>query len=304
MSGLESMRQRLHVAGGDIDGRNNKSKLKSMLSALKDSYQAEWITLADENGEYNRKARCLINPSRLTEEFDKKVLSIEHDYHVKEGDTFFWDRTGYYWVINLQQHTEEAYFRGIITRCDYEVEIDGEKFWVYLRGPVETSTVWKQKHNITWNELNLSLLMHIPKTPKTLEYFSRHQVIKFDGHNWIVEATDKYSEPGIIQVYFKEYYDNPIEDDMIIPEVKVFEPAEAYISGPQFIKPFDTSIVYSIKNADNGKFVVNSNKVKIVESNKDSLTIDVLTGKYAKFDILYQREGEDDIVLNVTIESI
>ena len=50
-----------------------------MLSALKDSYQAEWITLADENGEYNRKARCLINPSRLTEEFDKKVLSIEHD---------------------------------------------------------------------------------------------------------------------------------------------------------------------------------------------------------------------------------
>ena len=31
--------------------------------------------------------------------------------------------------------------------------------------------------------------------------------------------------------------------------------------------------------------------------------MDIITGKSGKFDIVYQREGEDDIVLNVTIKS-
>ena len=140
---------------------------------------------------------------------------------------------------------------------------------------------------------------------KSLE--SRHNVIKFDGHNWRVAATDKYSQEGVIEVYLEEFFDNDMLDKMIPPEIEKHEPDEVlpYIDGPQLVNVYDTDLIYSVVNYESAvEFVVNSNKVKIVESNKDSLTIDVLTGKYAKFDILYQREGEDDIVLNVTIESV
>ena len=63
---LENMKKRLQFAGGDADGRIVKGKLNSFHAALNNSYQAEWITF---NG---KRYRCLINPSRLTENFDKK----------------------------------------------------------------------------------------------------------------------------------------------------------------------------------------------------------------------------------------
>ena len=45
---LEDMQKRIRVAGGSQDGRNVKAKLKSMQSALKNSYQAEWITFDND----------------------------------------------------------------------------------------------------------------------------------------------------------------------------------------------------------------------------------------------------------------
>ena len=76
---------------------------KSFHAALHDSYQAEWITLHKETDREERW-RCLINPSRLTEEFDKKVISIDYESGLKEGDVFYWDRTERYWQVDLQQH--------------------------------------------------------------------------------------------------------------------------------------------------------------------------------------------------------
>ena len=63
MSSLDRMKQRLEFAGGDADGRNVKGKLTSFHSALKNSYQAEWITLNrdlvdDEVNSLAKKARC------------------------------------------------------------------------------------------------------------------------------------------------------------------------------------------------------------------------------------------------------
>ena len=80
---LENMKKRLEFAGGDADGRNVKGKLTSFHAALKNSYQAEWITFNEQ------KYRCLINPSRLTENFDKKVLSIDFESGIKEGSVFY-----------------------------------------------------------------------------------------------------------------------------------------------------------------------------------------------------------------------
>ena len=178
MSGLDKMKKRVEYLGYDIaDDRNVGGKYKSFQAVLKNSYQAEWITL-DKDTDKERKWRCLINPSRLTEQFDKKVISIDFESGVQEGTVFWWDRTEKHWMINLQQHTEEAYFRGIITRADYELDLDGKTYWAIVRGPVESTTEWQQKHNITWNNLNYSLVLQVAKNSQTVEYFTRHKVTK------------------------------------------------------------------------------------------------------------------------------
>ena len=178
MSGLDRAKLRAGYLGYDAaDGRNVEGKYKSFQSALKNSYQAEWITL-NKGTDKEQRWRCLINASRLTENFDKKVLSIDFESGVEEGTVFWWDRTNRHWIVNLQQHTEEAYFRGTITRCDYEMDIDGDKYLVSVRGPVETDTIWNQKHGINWNDLNYSMVIQITKNSQTVNYLTRGRVVK------------------------------------------------------------------------------------------------------------------------------
>ena len=293
MSGLDNMKMRAGYLGYDsADGRNVSGKYKSFQAALKNSYQAEWITL-DKGTANERKYRCLINASRLTENFDKKVISIDFDSGVDEGTVFWWNRTERYWIINLQQHTEEAYFRGTITRCDYELDIDGKTYWASVRGPIETATIWNQKHGINWNDLNYSMVIEITKNSQTINYFSRHKVIKMklsypdvdtgemieEWHNWKVVATDKYSSEKIIEVYLDEWYDNEAEDASIPKEELVVDLMQPHIEGPATVHVFDTEISYSIVGLTNGKFVVNSKAIKIISSTNNSCIIDVKATK-------------------------
>lgn len=297
---LEDMKARVRYAGGYVDNRLDKAKLRSMRSAMNNSYQAEWIT-------YNEQQwRCLINPDKLKEDYDQKILSIEYDSGMKEGETFYWDRTQTHWLVFLQQHTESAYFRAQIRRCNYEVDVNDHKYWVYLRGPVETSLIWRQKHQIEFNELNYSLLMYITKNEETLAFFERFKVMKIDGHNWRVSAKDIYSQNGIIEVYLEEYFDNSMEDVMV--DVTPTPPPidEPHIVGPQVVEPWETNIKYILEGlSDNitGEFVVSSSKVKIVEMTNSSCIIEILTGKAGDFKIIYKQEGEEDIILPVHIES-
>lgn len=297
MSGLDNMRKRMLFTGGGLstsDGRNVDGKLRSFHSALQNSYQAENITFKD------KKCRCLINPDKLKENYDQKEISIDFDYGMQAGDTFYWDRTGSHWLVYLQEYSEEAYFRASIRRCDYKIDDD----WVYLRGPVETAIIWRQKHHIEFNDLNLSILIYVTKTEENLEKFSRFKIIKFDGHNWRVAATDKYSQPGIIEVYLEEYFDNTMEDNMIIPEVVKPNEKKPYIDGPQFVKPYDTNLIYSIVGKTGGKFVVNSTKVKIIKEENDSCVVEIITGKAGDFTLNYQVEGDpEDVTLDVKIKS-
>lgn len=299
MSGFDRMSTRINYLGGkSADCRLNKGKLKSMLSSQQNSYQAEWITLNN-----NKKWRCLINPDKLKEDYDQKEISIEFEAGLQEGDTFYWDRTKTYWITYLQDYAEEAYFRAVIRRCNYSIDINKNKYWVYLRGPVETSLIWRQKHSIESNDLNYTLIVYITKNEETEAFFKRFQIVKFDNHNWRVAAVDRYSQRGIIEVYLDEYFDNVDEDNMIIPEIQEFGRRDPHIDGPQIVEVFGEEIEYSIKNASNGKFVVNSNKVKIVKSDENTLVLNVLTGKADSFIISYIREGEEDITLKVNIDS-
>ena len=290
---------RIQYAGGVMDNRVDKSKLHSMQMALQNSYQAEWITLNDN------KYRCLINPDKLKEDYDQKVISIEHSAGMKEGDVFYWDRTNTHWLVYLQQHSESAYFRAQIRRCNYEIEVNNHKYWVYLRGPVETALVWRQKHNIEFNDLNYSLLIYVTKNEETLDFFKRFQILKIDGHRWRVAATDIFSQGSIIEVYLEEFFDNSLEDEQIKKEPIIFEEEEPYIDGPQFVEPYQTEIKYSLANNLNatGAFLVSSKKVKIVNSDNNSCIINVISGKAGEFKIIYREEGKEDLELNVTIES-
>ena len=290
---------RIQYAGGVMDNRVDKSKLHSMQMALQNSYQAEWITLNDN------KYRCLINPDKLKEDYDQKVISIEHSAGMKEGDVFYWDRTNTHWLVYLQQHSESAYFRAQIRRCNYEIEVNNHKYWVYLRGPVETALVWRQKHNIEFNDLNYSLLIYVTKNEETLDFFKRFQILKIDGHRWRVAATDIFSQGSIIEVYLEEFFDNSLEDEQIKKEPIIFGEEEPYIDGPQFVEPYQTEIKYSLANNLNatGAFLVSSKKVKIVNSDNNSCIINVISGKAGEFKIIYREEGKEDLELNVTIES-
>jgi hypothetical protein len=317
MSGLNRMIQRVKYEGyNKADDRNVTGKYKSFKAALGNSYQAEWITL-NRGSDNESRWRCLINPSRLTEEFDKKVLSIDFDSGVQEGTVFWWDRTNKYWIVNLQQHTEEAYFRGTISRCDYEIDIDGTPYWISLTGPKETDTVWNEKHGIAWNDLNYSMKGIITKNNQTVNYFSRHNVIKLkltypdietgetieEWHRWKVVATDKYSSNNVIEVYLKEWYDNEAEDAMIQPEAEEPDLMQPHIEGPASCHVFDTNLSFSVVGLNNGKFVVNSNKVKIKEMTETSCLIDILASKSMTFKISYVVDGENKADLSVVVKS-
>ena len=317
MSGLDQMKKRVEYLGYDTaDGRNIGGKYKSFQAALKNSYQAEWITL-NKDTDNEKRWRCLINPSRLTEQFDKKVISIDFESGVQEGTVFWWDRTEKHWMINLQQHTEEAYFRGIITRADYELDIDGKTYWAIVRGPVESTTEWQQKHNITWNNLNYSLVLQVAKNSQTVEYFTRHKVTKVkltypdidtgeiieEVHRWKVVATDKYSSDFLIDVYLDEWHDNDMEDQEISPEPEQPDTMQPHIDGPLLVYGYDTDLSYSIVGFTTGTWVVNSSKVKITEMTNTSCVLEILTGKPINFILKYISNDGTTVEQEIAVQS-
>lgn len=298
------------------DGRNVKGKYNSFAAALKNSYQAEWITL-NEGKENEIRQRCLINPSRLTEQFDKKVLSIDFESGVQEGTFFYQDRTKRHQIVDLQQHTEEAYFRGTITRADYEIDIDDVPYQCSERGPVETTTVQNQKHGIAWNDLNYSLVIKITKDSRTVKYFSRHNITKMkltyedvetgelleEWHNWKVVATDKYSEERIMEVYLDEWYDNEAEDASIPPVEEVPDLMSPHIEGPASVDVYDENLSYTVVGYKEGNFTVSSSKVKINSVTENSCVLSILAGKAFSFTLTFVAKTGEKIEKVITVKS-
>lgn len=297
---LELMKARMNAIGGPTnDDRIVKGKLQSLRSAKKNSYQAEWITFKDE------KWRCLINPIKLSTDYDQKEISIEFESGMKPGEVFYWDRTQTYWMVIDRRYTEEAYFRGEIRRCDYEIQVEENKYHIWLRGPVETDLIWKQKHNIEYNEMNYSLMFYVIKNEETNEFFKRHQIVKFDNHNWRVAAVDRYTQPDIIEVYLEEYFDNEMQDAQTATEIIEPDTTVPYIDGPLQVYPYDTDLSYSIQNTDiMGTWSVSNSKAKITAAAQTTCSIDIVTGRSGDFVIKYS-DGDNVIAeLPIVIKSL
>lgn len=322
MAGLDNLRKRLTYAGGNAEGRMIKDKLRSLKKALFASYQAETAVLAD-----GREFKCLINPDKLKADYDEKEISIPFEdvclnaervgktqqgiqvIGMKSGDVFEWKETGTYWIVYLQRLEENAYFRASIRKCQFEIEVNGNKYRVYVKGPVEQSIDWQQKKDIVWNNLNYTLALTITKTEETDAFFHRFAKIKFRGKTWEVQAIDNISAEGAIDVYLKEYYSNEVEDAYMaeqeenIPEVIPPVADSIYIEGDSVVYPFDIK-EYMIKNASDGKWVLEGTKARIKSQTEGKVIIEITSGRSGEVSLIYRRKDEEDIVLPITIESL
>ena len=223
---LENLSTRVNYYGTNTKARMETDKLRSLKAALKNSYQRQTAVLQD-----GREFFCLINPDKLKNDYDDKIISIPFEdiclnaprigktsqgivpIGMKAGDTFIWKEDNSHWIVSLQRKQETAYFKAAIRQCDYEIELDsGNKYWVYFKGPTQQGIEWKNKSNIVWNGLNYTAMITVTKNEETDKFFHRFAKIKVCGLPWEVAAIDSLSTEGIIDVYLNEDFTNSIQD--------------------------------------------------------------------------------------------
>lgn len=320
LNGLQLMQTKLGYRGGNQEGRMQSDKLKGLKKALLYSYQAATAIIPTTDAEgniVNKEFRCLINPDKLNPEYDNKIISIPYEdvnlldtekvegiqpTNLKSGQVFTWKETNTDWIVYLQYLEEDAYFRADIRRCKYEVEINGHKYKVYVRGPVETKINWNQKKDIVWNNLNYTLSLMITKNEETLEFFKRFAKLKIDGMMWEVQAVNRIDADGVIEVALKETFSNTIEEEGQIPEIEKPESEAAAIKGSVNVKPYSTH-TYTIDGYSGGTWEVNSTKASIVTQSDTEVEVYIETGRSGEF-ILSYLDGTNRINFPVTIDSL
>ena len=319
MSGLDNLKTRLNYMGGSRkESRMQEGKLRALKKALISSYQAATAIIG------GKEFRCLINPDQLKADYDAKILSIpfkdiclnedrvgtttqgEQDINIQVGDVFTWKETNTNWLVYLRYLEEDAYFRADIRRCNHEAEIDGRKYSVYARGPVENSLNWKKGNLEMYNELNYTLIMYITKDEFTLDYFERFKKIKIDDKPWEVQVVDTMSSTGIIEVALKETFSNTLEEEMKNAETETNGNQEAgspHIIGSTIVYPYET-YSYVINGLTNGVWTIDNMKlVKINYSDINQIEVSIKTGRSGKFTLSYT-SGSQTVELPIVIESI
>lgn len=313
MSGLEDMRIRIESQGGkaQID-RMNRDKLNSLKKALLYSYQSATAILKD-----GREFRCLINPDKIKNEYDDKIISIpfedvclnEHGIQkidMQPGDVFTWKENKTDWLVYLRRLEETAYFRAEIRRCKYSVDINNTSYKIYVARPSINEIDWREQDEKVWNTLDYTLQMYITKDENTESYLHRFAIVEIDNKPWEVQSIDSISSDGIIIAYLKEYYKNTIEKEKQEedknkekPEIDISAP---YIDGKEEVYPYEEEN-YEIKNAENGSWLLETNKAKIINQDSKKVKINIVFGRQGKFN-LYYKYGENKIVKTINIKSL
>ena len=313
VQGVEDQSMRLRAAGGNRQQeRMIRDKRRSLDHAVWNSYQAAEIVKTDASD--RKPVRALINPNKLKQDYDDKIISVGYEYNVAPGTVFEWLGTKTYWLVYLQDLTELAYFRGDIRKCSYQIAWEDEDglhtTYAAIRGPVETKINYIQKHDISVDTPNFSLDILVPKNEETLSYFKRYNKFYLQGDNtcWRVEAIDWISTPGILEVVAVEYYANETEDDIengivggLLEPIEDPNEEEEMIDGLTFIKP-KRSYTYKFIGRRAATWSVDEKyPVTLVYDEKDSRNI-ILTwtaGYSGQFDLYY-----GDCKKTVVVESL
>lgn len=326
MTNLDLMRQRLEWRGGiHQEDRMIKDKWRTFQRTLKYSYQAATVSLAqkytdclsagsDESEEpIGLAPRALINPDKVKQDYDDKILSIDYAHGFEPGDVFKWRGTDTYWLIYLEELTEDAYFRGSIRRCKYKIGFkDDDGNWCYtwaaIRGPVETQIDSIQKNQVRVDNPNLSLNILLPQNEKTRRAFKRYKEFLFKGRCWQVQAWDEISMRNVIEVAAEERYIDKMTDDMIA-EMKdglVIEPLdptpESGITGNTWIKPMLEEI-YSVEESG-GKWSVDKT-VPVCLKSLDETRVKVKWQKttHGQFDLHWTKD-DTSYSKTIVVESL
>ena len=297
IAGINALAKYLYAAGGPAQqSRMITDKRKTLDRVIKYSYQGAFI---QRIGEKTKPAPALINPNKLKQDYDDKILSIGFEYNFQPGDIFEWCQTGTYWLIYLQDLTELAYFRGDIRKCSYQIvwmdeQNEEHKTYAAIRGPVETKINYIQKHTISLDEPNYSLNILMPLTDESLNYFKRYNKFYLQNDDkkvcWRVETVDWISTPGILEITAVEHYANKSEDDIENGLVgaliaKKIDPNEGdltqIISGETFIKPKKEYSYICNKIIPDGKWSFDKNyPIEIVNITRNAKGKSVITIKW------------------------
>ena len=253
IQGVNNQFVRLNHQGGNLQqNRMIKDKRRSLDRALVYSYQGADVRKIDSTSD--DYVRALINPNKLKQDYDDKIISVGYEHHFECGDIFEWKGTETYWLIYLQDLTELAYFRGDIRKCSHQINWEDENgkhsTYAAIRGPVETKINYIQKHGISVDNPNYSLNILLPKTADTLSYFQRYNKFYLADDElkvcWRIEAIDWLSMPGVLEINAVEYYTNEFEDNLedgTVGSLKTepINPNNSFIEdtivGETFIKP-------------------------------------------------------------------
>ena len=304
MNNFEMMRRRLEYQGGiKQEDRMIQDKYKTFLKTLQYSYQAASISLAQHYNDclsatadlppdepIDLAARALINPDKVKQDYDDKILSVDYKYGFQCGDVIKWRETNSYWLIYLEELTEDAYFRAEIRRCKYRIKFKDEEgnwlsTWAAIRGPVETQIDSIQKNQQRIDRPNLSLNILLPRNEKTIAAFERYSEFLFAGRSWKVQAPDTVSITNVIEIAAEESYIDKDTDDTLnemknglIVESDPNEGKNTGIDGPTFIRPI-LSFTYSVDET-NGKWEIMPKSAPITKKeSEDSSSIQITWNK-------------------------
>ena len=131
--------------------------------------------------------------------------------------------------------------------------------------------------------------------------------IELNGKPWEVQVVDNISTEGLILMGIKETFQNTIKNERIEEIKKEQEDAEnkplPQILGDTIVYPYSTK-EYHIDNFSGGVWELSNKKARIDSQTETDVKITFITGKSGNVDLIYKRENEEDIVLNITIESL
>ena len=308
---FDGLSVRLNYLGGKrAESRFQTDKLRTLKKALLYSYQAETLILED-----GREFRCLINADKLKNDYDNKILSIpfkdiclntdslgiptsqaEENIDIQVGDVFTWKETDTHWIVYLRYLEEDAYFRAEIRKCSSIATINGKDYYVYMRGPVETTIRWNQKSNTVWNDLNYSAIIYV-KADENTSKLKRFSKIKLNGINYEVKVVNKYTSGGIMILYLGETFTNNLEE--INKQIEK-EEILSRIKGDTIVYPYDKKEYYI--DVPGGTWSLSNNKAKIIEVNDNKITIEVTTGRSGDI-ILRYATADVEYFLPIIIES-
>ena len=302
IQGVNNQFVRLNHQGGNLQqNRMIKDKRRSLDRALVYSYQGADVRKIDSTSD--DYVRALINPNKLKQDYDDKIISVGYEHHFECGDIFEWKGTETYWLIYLQDLTELAYFKGDIRKCSHQINWEDENgkhsTYAAIRGPVETKINYIQKHGISVDTPNYSLNILLPKTADTLSYFQRYNKFYLADDElkvcWRIEAIDWLSMPGVLEINAVEYYTNEFEDNLEDGTVGTLKtepinPNNSFIEdtivGETFIKPKREYEYEYIGNLV-GKWSIKENyPIKLVQDGK-KVKLRWLNTYSGQFDLIY-----------------